>query len=154
MSFATPLDLVIATVLAVRRFGLARTMLGGLLLMPVYLWSQPPVACGCFRPLFVRCVYSLRYYATLKSDLKNVAALEEIHFAEHGTYAYDWRELGFTQSEGVRVTILASQDSWAAVATHSAIGEGEGCAIYVGGGEAYVAEVFSEGRAGEVVCAK
>ena len=154
MSFITPFDLVIAAVFATRRLGLARSVLAGLLLLPVYMWTLPPVPCGCFPPLFRRCDYEIRYFAAIKSDLKNLASQEEIHFAEHGTYSNDWRELGFTHSDGVEVTIFASQDAWAAVATHAAVEDEAGCAIYIGETPVYETGLIGQGPSGEVVCSK
>ena len=40
-----PIDLVVVAALAFRRFGLARSVLAGLLLLPAYMWTLPPVTC-------------------------------------------------------------------------------------------------------------
>ncbi len=73
------------------------------------------------------------YFAAMKSDLKNLASQEEIYYADNYSYTSNTTGLAFTNSEGVNVTIgSVSTSGWAASATHSALGTGQGCAIYYG----------------------
>lgn len=154
MSLVTPFDFLIAAVLGIRRFGFARTALAGFMLIPAFLWSLPPRPCSCIRPPFVRCKSGLRYHAAMKSDLKNLASQQEIYFSDHGMYSYDWQELGFVQSDGVEITIVASPDRWTALATHSALGEGEACAIYTGTIPIQEWDVVQPSQPGEIACTK
>ena len=102
MNPLTPFDVLIALALAVRRFGLARTLIVSFLLSPLALYALPPVSCGCMPVLFRRCTYGRAYVAAAKSDLANLASQQEIHFAEHGSYSLDPDALAFSSSDGVR----------------------------------------------------
>ena len=128
-----PLDLVVVAALAARRFGLARTVLVGLLLLPAYMWMLPPIPCGCFPRLFRRCAYGRSYYPAIKSDLKNLASQQEIYYSDEYSYSTVVSDLAFTNSDGVIVTIGATEDGWTARATHVAYGLEIGCAIFYGG---------------------
>jgi hypothetical protein len=134
MTLGSPLDLTLTALLVARRFGLARTILYGFLLTPAILWSLPPQPCGCIRPLFVRCSGGREgaYRAAMKSDLKNLASQEEIHFSDVGSYSSDLDEIQFVASNGVSVTVVMSVDGWGASSTHAALGDGSSCALYVG----------------------
>ncbi len=68
----------------------------------------------------------------MKSDLKNLASQEEIYYSDHYAYSGSATDLAFTSSEGVEVTVYATQDGWAAWATHAALEPSQGCAIYYG----------------------
>lgn len=149
-----PIDFVVFGALAVRRFGLLRSTLAGLGLAAAFSYAQPPRPCGCFRPLFARCSRDYRYLAAVKSDLKNLASQQEIHFADRQMYTHDLEELGFYQSNGVHVTVLASPDHWTAWATHEALGESEGCGIYIGDDAGYAMGALGNGHPGEIVCTK
>ena len=148
----TPLDLAIAAALAARRFGLVRTLTVVLLTAPVWLYSLPPVSCGCFGPAFRRCTSAPYYLAATKSDLKNLASQQEIYFADHGTYSYDPDALGFVTSPGVETTIVASVTGWAARAHHVATPE-RSCAIYVGDAADFLQGLGPVAASHEIVCA-
>ncbi len=152
MSPAGPLDLTIAFLLAVRRFGAVRTLLGTLVLAPVFLWSLPPVSCGCLGPMFRRCARDLPYFAAMRSDLKNLASQQEIYFSDFRTYTNDAEALSFIASDGVRLTVVATPDGWAAEAEHEALGTREGCALYHGAAPVYESGLVARGRPGEVTC--
>ena len=128
----SPIDLVIVTALAVRRLGFARSVLVGLLLLPAYMWTLPPIPCGCFPRLFRRCAYGRSYYPAMKSDLKNLASQQEIYYADEYSYSTVVSDLAFTNSNGVIVTIGATEDGWTARATHVAYEMESGCAIFYG----------------------
>lgn len=149
---AGPLDLTLTAVLAMRRFGFTRTLLGSFLLLPVYLYSLPPVPCSCIGPLFRRCDYGRPYRAAVMSDLKNLASQQEIYYSDHDTYSPDPVALGFTASTGVTVTIVTSRASWSARATHAALGEQVACTIWHGWDEAGDRLGEGVGASGEIVC--
>ena len=128
-----PIDLVVVATLAVRRCGLARSVLAGLLLLPAYMWTLPPIPCGCFPPLFRRCAYGRSYYPVIKSDLKNLASQQEIYYSDEFSYSTVVSDLAFTNSDGVIVTIGVTEDGWTARATHVAYVMEIGCAVFYGG---------------------
>jgi prepilin-type N-terminal cleavage/methylation domain-containing protein len=75
------------------------------------------------------------YFATMKSDLRNLATAEESYFQGANTY-YDGPipdpAIGFGPSTGVTISLSGvSQSGWAAVATHIAV-PGKQCALYHG----------------------
>lgn len=55
------------------------------------------------------------------SDLKNMASLQEVHFAVNGEYATRKVDLiGFVQSPGVAITVdFTTENSYEATATHA-----------------------------------
>lgn len=92
------------------------------------------------------------YFAAMKSDVRNLAAQQELYYATNYQYTNSLADLGFVASEAVTVTATATRSGWSAVATHDALDTSEGCAIYYGditaptiGSEAPEAE-------GQVVC--
>ena len=81
------------------------------------------------------------YLAAERSDLRNLASVQEIFFADNADadgaseYAGSMATLSevFITSDGVSISITeASGVGWAATSTHAALGPGAGCAIYVG----------------------
>ena len=68
----------------------------------------------------------------MKSDVRNLAAQQELYYATNYQYSATLADLGFVASEAVTVTATATNAGWAAVATHQALGNDEGCAIYYG----------------------
>ena len=72
------------------------------------------------------------YFAAMKSDLKNLASQQEIYYSDAYSYSTVTTDLAFTNSDAVNVAIGAGSSGWAASATHTALGSGEGCAIYYG----------------------
>jgi len=152
MAFGGPIDLVLTAVLAVRRFGFTRTLLASIMLTPVYLWSLPPVSCGCLGPMFRRCSYDRGYSVAVRSDLKNLASQQEIYRDDNGVYSVSFTALGFVPSRGVRLTVFASHDAWGARAWHEALGEKEGCVIFVGEQAPAGLGLSDDVPAGELVC--
>lgn len=72
------------------------------------------------------------FRSAMMSDLKNLAAQEEIYHNVNFTYSTDPAALGFTESEGVTVTINEADGSgWSAQATHEGA-IGETCGMYHG----------------------
>ncbi len=117
-----PLDFGVLAALIVRRFGLVRTCVTALVLAMTMIAVMPPPRCGREKA----------YFAAMKSDLKNLASQEEIYYSDHYAYSGSATDLAFTSSEGVEVTVYATQDGWAAWATHAALEPSQGCAIYYG----------------------
>ena len=61
------------------------------------------------------------YAAALKSDLKNVASMQEDYFYHNETYASSVEALSFASTEGVTIDIAeADGRGWSATSTHPA----------------------------------
>jgi type IV pilus assembly protein PilA len=59
------------------------------------------------------------FLASMKSDLRNLATLQDIFYNSNFTYTTDQAALGFVQSEGITVTISeADGTGWAATSAH------------------------------------
>lgn len=71
--------------------------------------------------------------ATLRSDLERLRESEESYFQVHGEYSGTPGDLGFTSSDGVIVSIIATPEGWSGAATSEALGSERGCAVFVGG---------------------
>lgn len=72
------------------------------------------------------------YTATLKSDLKTVASMQEDYFYTNETYAGNVSALNFISSKGVTITILeANGRGWSATSTHPSAFPLT-CAVYYG----------------------
>jgi prepilin-type N-terminal cleavage/methylation domain-containing protein len=73
------------------------------------------------------------YYGAMRADLRNLADLEDMYYNDNYTYTTDASALGFTNTEGVTVTIVsADKAGWSASDTHVALPAGSACAIYHG----------------------
>ena len=60
------------------------------------------------------------YVAAMRSDLEELASLQEAYHADHGSYATSLDEVGFTPSAGVAIMLGESgANGWAASATHA-----------------------------------
>jgi len=73
------------------------------------------------------------FLATMKTDLRNLATLQDVYHNSNFTYSSDPVALEFTTSEGVTVTITpgATGQGWSASSTHLGL-TGEACAIFHG----------------------
>lgn len=72
------------------------------------------------------------FVSSLKSDLKNLATLQDVYHNVHYTYSTDFALLEFGESDGVTVTVgEATGTGWSAVAVHAGF-PGESCALYHG----------------------
>jgi type IV pilus assembly protein PilE len=70
--------------------------------------------------------------AAMMSDLRNLAAAQEIHHNSNFTFSSDLSALEAAQSDGVTLTVNeASNTGWAATAVHAGA-TGEQCGIYHG----------------------
>jgi prepilin-type N-terminal cleavage/methylation domain-containing protein len=73
------------------------------------------------------------FLASLKTDLRNLATLQDVYHNGSFTYSSDAAVLEFVTSEGVTVTITpgATGQGWSASAVHQGL-PGESCAIFHG----------------------
>lgn len=82
--------------------------------------------------------------AALRSDLRNLASVQESYFYSHTTYSADSAALQLTTSNGVVLTLVeATGSGWSAIATHPQ-SYPLTCALYMGFA-APVAPATSEG---------
>lgn len=73
------------------------------------------------------------YFSSMKSDLRNLASQQEIHYSGVYSYSNDADSLEWVPSQGVSLygDIEANQAGWSAAVKHDALDK-EGCAIYYG----------------------
>lgn len=72
------------------------------------------------------------YVASMRSDLRNLASLQELYFEQSFSFGSDLNALDFTGSQGVSVSVNeATGSGWSAVATHSGV-PGDACAVFHG----------------------
>ncbi|MDX1494327.1 MAG: prepilin-type N-terminal cleavage/methylation domain-containing protein [Longimicrobiales bacterium] len=72
------------------------------------------------------------FIAAAKSDLRNLANLQEIYHNINYSYGSDLAAVGFTNSEGVTVSVAeATGTGWSASAVHAGL-PSTTCAIYHG----------------------
>ena len=72
------------------------------------------------------------FLASMKSDLRNLATLQDVYHNSYFTYSTDFTALGFRPSDGITVTVSgASGAGWAATSAHVAI-TGEQCELFQG----------------------
>lgn len=72
------------------------------------------------------------FLAASKSDLRNLANLQEIYHNVNYSYGTDLAAVGFTNSEGVTVNVVeATGTGWSASAVHAGL-PSTTCAIYHG----------------------
>ena len=72
------------------------------------------------------------YFAAMKSDLKNLANLQDVYYNDNYTYSTDAKALVFANSEGVVVTFTEGTNTgWSATTTHLGV-PAESCGVYHG----------------------
>jgi type IV pilus assembly protein PilE len=71
------------------------------------------------------------FVASMKSDLRNLAAAQEAYYSDNQTYASDVDQLAFRTSTAVTVTVSGTQVGWAGSASHTAA-NGRTCALFYG----------------------
>ena len=72
------------------------------------------------------------YIASLKSDLHNLASLQDVYYTDNFSYSASLAAVDFGPSEGVTVVIAEANNSgWSASSAHAAL-PGESCAFYHG----------------------
>ena len=94
------------------------------------------------------------YFAAMKSDVRNLAAQQELYYATNYEYSASLADLGFVASEAVNITATGDNAGWTAVATHEALGTDEGCAIYYGTVTAPTIGSVSPEAEGQVACTR
>lgn len=72
------------------------------------------------------------YFAAMKSDVRNLAAQQELYYATNYRYSNSLSDLGFVASDAVVINVTATNAGWTVVATHEALGDSEGCSLYYG----------------------
>ncbi len=73
------------------------------------------------------------YLASIKSDLKNLATLQDVYHNGNYTYSTSFTDLEFGPSDGITLVIGdAAGTGWSASAVHQGL-PGEVCAMYHGG---------------------
>ncbi len=94
----------------------------------------------------------LAYFAAMKSDLRNLAAQQELYYATNYEYSDDLTTLEFVASEAVAVTAAATAAGWSATVTHTALETDEGCAIYYGDATAPTIGSATPQVEGQIAC--
>ena len=72
------------------------------------------------------------FFAAIQSDLRSMALQQEIYYAEAFTYSSNADTLGFHSSDGVSVSVVASNVGWSATASHRALTASQGCMTFSG----------------------
>jgi len=72
------------------------------------------------------------FLASMKSDLRNLATLQDIYHNGSYTYSADFSDIGFIESEGITVTVSeADGTGWAATSAHAGYA-GQHCELFQG----------------------
>lgn len=73
------------------------------------------------------------FVSASKTDLRNLANLQELYYNDNYSYSSDLNAVGFTPSDGVTITVAEANNlGWSATAAHSGL-PSTTCAIYHGG---------------------
>ena len=94
----------------------------------------------------------MAYFAAMKSDIRNLAALQELYYATNYQYTSSLSSLDFVASEAVNVTATGSSSGWSATARHTALGTSEGCAVYFGNETAPTIGSVTPTEEGQIAC--
>ena len=71
------------------------------------------------------------YVATMRSDLRNLVAAEELFYSDSSRYTDDQSKLNVHPSANTTVRLATGPGSWTATATHALVTDGLSCAIAV-----------------------
>jgi prepilin-type N-terminal cleavage/methylation domain-containing protein len=72
------------------------------------------------------------FISAAKADLRNLASQEEVYYNDNYTYTSDLDAVGFTNSEGITVTVAeATNTGWSASAVPLGM-PGDACALFHG----------------------
>ena len=72
------------------------------------------------------------FISASKTDLRNLANLQELYYNDNYSYTSDLNAVGFVPSEGVTITVAEADNlGWSASASHSGL-PSTTCAIYHG----------------------
>lgn len=74
------------------------------------------------------------YFKAMQSDLRNLAAQQEIYYSGSPTYTYasTTTALDFVPSQGVSVSVAGTTTGWVATAGHAALGATNVCSLFSG----------------------
>jgi len=73
------------------------------------------------------------YLSVISGDLRNMGLAQVLYHQSNRTYTTNLALLIFQPTEGVEIEVTeASESGWAAVATHSSLGDTGGCSLYLG----------------------
>ena len=87
----------------------------------------------------------------MKWDLRRVAEQQVLYYLDEEAFADSPNELRVEGTDGVVLSLTASESGWSGVASHDALGDGQGCAIFFGAVPAPTDPV-RPATAGEVAC--
>ena len=96
----------------------------------------------------------MAYFAAMKSDIRNLAAQQELYYAANYTYTDEFADLDFVASEAVAATATATSSGWSGTVTHAALGDDEGCAIYYGDATAPTIGSATPTVEGQIACTR
>jgi len=85
-----------------------------LLIVVVIIGILASIAVSSFRT-----VKQKSYVSVLKSDLRNLAVAQEMHFESNRQYSDDLALIRFNPTRGVNLTLTATATGWEAIATHN-----------------------------------
>jgi prepilin-type N-terminal cleavage/methylation domain-containing protein len=85
-----------------------------LLIVVVIIGVLASIAVASFRN-----VKQKSYLSVLKSDLRNLAVAQEMHFEANRAYTDDLALIRFNPTRGVQFSITATATGWEAIATHN-----------------------------------
>ncbi len=108
-------------------------LLLGLLLVVWTVWGFPETAFETRERLDLR-PNQQAVLRAIRSDLVRLLAAQEEYFRAHGEYSGTPEALGFTASERIIVSIIATPAGWSGAATHDEFPSGMGCAVFEGSG--------------------
>jgi hypothetical protein len=120
--------------------------------------AEPPAASAARRPRKDagrgKAAVEEESFARVRRELRRLATVEEIFFAENGTYSEDLPSIGFKLDSTVKIRFLwLSRDGWAASGTHPSL-ERKDCVIFVGRAQSppTTLKYMRQGREGLPVC--
>lgn len=91
--------------------------------------------------------------ARMKSDLERLHTLQEAHFRDHGEYSGSQAALGFSPSEKVIVSIIATPSGWSGASTYQEFLPDFGCAVFEGSAKPPPTPAVPSSP-GEIVCSE
>lgn len=90
-------------------------------------------------------------FAAMKWDLRRVAEQQVLYYLDEDAFTDSPSDLRVEGTDGVVLSLTASESGWSGVASHDALGDGHGCAIFFGRVPAPTGPA-SPVTAGEVAC--
>ena len=106
-------------------------ILGALVLLAWAVWATPTNKMDT-RGILSSTPSRAASIKVMKSDLQSLVALQAEYYRSRGSYSGNPSVLGFTASDGVNVSLIATPTGWSAAATHEGHPPEAGCAVYGG----------------------